>query len=145
MQHTKSDQRAIIDGQQELLQEDEYHIDRILKKHTKKGKCFYEVAWKNHEKRTLEPRENLPRILVEIFERYGDSTLPTIIEEKCEINGVKYIDVTVNNEVFTLPASSLGVCENAYFVKPLVGSTTCNTDKTKSRFYARTGGILVIV
>ena len=143
-EHLHPDHRLIQDNEQELLHENEFHVEKIISKRSKKGKSLYEVAWKNHEEHTWEPRENLPRILVEIFERFGDSTLPTTIEENCEINGVKYIDVRVKEEVLILPASSLSVCESAYFVKPFKASTTCNTDKTKSRFYARTGGILVM-
>ena len=132
-------------GVQEL-KDGEYHIDKILKKVTRKKRHLYEVAWKGYEQHTLEPRENIPRILVELFERYGDSTLPTVIQEKCIVDGVKYINVYVNGDVITLPHSSLVLDPNAYFVKPIKDeeNISCDTIKTKSRFYQRTGGILVM-
>ena len=67
-------------------------------------------------------------------------------EDRCVVNGIPYINVRTNNEMFTLPQSSIGVDPNAYFIKPIEDdeNTCSNTIKTKSRFYARAGGILVM-
>ena len=50
------------------------------------------------------------------------------------------------NDTFTLPHSSLVVDPNAYLTLPIEDeeNPSCNTIKTKSRFYARTGGVLVM-
>ena len=91
----------------------------------------------------MEPRENIPRILVELFERYGDSNMSTEIKDYLEIQGIKYVNVFVKGDVFSLPSCSLQVSENAYFLRTC-DEKSCNTEKTKSRFYHRTGGVLVM-
>ena len=91
----------------------------------------------------MEPRENIPRIMVELFERYGSSEAQIEILETKTVNGIDYITVSCREETFTLTACSLQVSENAYFMKN-IDEHSCNTEKTKSRFYHRTGGILVM-
>ena len=133
------------DNSQVLLNDEEYHIDNILRKslHKKAGKWLYEVVWKNFPETTMEPKENLPRILVELFERYGNCTISTEIEQYFETGGIKYVNINVNGDTLCLPACSLEICESAYFIKT-PDFDLCNTEKTKSRFYQRTGGILVM-
>ena len=146
-EHANTEVRKNVDGVQELKSDDEHHIERIIKKVRKKTKTFYEVAWVGSDTRTQEPREHIPRILVELFDRYGDSNLPVTTQDRCVINNTKYINVHVNEkDMFTLPSSSMVLDPNAYLVKPIEDeeNTSCNTIKTKNRFYARTGGILVM-
>ena len=144
-EHSKIKPRIVSeDNKQELIEEDEFHIEHIVKKQIrKKGKCLYEVAWKGFAEHTMEPRENIPRIMVELFERYGSSEAQIEILETKTVNGIEYITVSCREETFTLPACSLQVSENAYFMKN-IDEHSCNTEKTKSRFYHRTGGILVM-
>ena len=63
--------RRVENGQQEL-KDGEYHIEKIERKVTIYKRHLYQVKWKEYEERTLEPRENIPRILVELFERYSN-------------------------------------------------------------------------
>ena len=120
-----------------------WHVEKILRKTSRKGRSFYEVAWKNSTDITMEPKENIPRLLIELFERYGDSTIPTEIIEEFELHSTKYIKISVQGDIICLPACSLQVAEQAYLIKP-ADTDSCNTVKTKSRFYQRTGGILVM-
>ena len=52
----------IIDNKQELFHDDEYHIEKILRRVMKKGYFHYELKWENFEQHTMEPRGNIPRI-----------------------------------------------------------------------------------
>ena len=119
--HSDSITRDVKEEKQVLLSENEFHIEKIVKKvRSKKGKWLYEVSWIGFDKHTMEPRENIPRILVELFERFGDSNVSTKIVDHLEIQGIKYIKVACKDE------------------------NSGNTEKTKSRFYQRTGGVLVM-
>ena len=128
------------------MNDDEYHIEKIINKSLdrKNNKWMYEVSWKGFDEKKMEPKENIPRILVELFDRFGDSTIKTEIHNYFEKFGIKYVNIEVSSKgIMTLPACSLEVDEDAYFL-PTHGINNCNTEKIKSRFYHRTGGILVM-
>ena len=59
------------------------------------------------------------------------------------MHGITYVNITVKDDTICLPAASLQISENAYLIKT-PGLLSCNTEKTKSRFYHRTGGVLVM-
>ena len=140
-----SKERSVNNDEQELISVDECHIEKIVKKSMIKSKACYEVKWVGYDDHdnTMEPRENIPRILVELYERYGDSTIKSDIVNNFEVDGIKFVNVKVQNDMLSLPAESLQISENAYLVRT-PGLTSCKTDKTKSRFYHRTGGVLVM-
>ena len=121
-------------------------VEKIVKKihHRTKKQWLYEVQWKGYDETSLEPKENIPRIIVELYEIYGDSSVPTTIDSYFEKSGIKYVNVKVNDddELLQLPACSLEAGEQAYYLPS--ANDTCNTEKTKSRFYHRTGGVLVM-
>ena len=107
---------------------------------------MYDVKWKGFEETTFEPRENVPRVLVELFETHGDSSLATTIKNNFEKSGIHYVTLSVEDHGdMILPSSSLQIDENAYFI-PILNTIEedCNTIKTKSGFYHRTGGILAM-
>ena len=81
----------------------------------------------------MEPKEHLPRILVEMFEIYGDSTIATNVESYFESNGIKYINIKVQDDVLQLPSCSLEVCEEAYLL-PAPKGAACNTEKQRIDF-----------
>lgn len=135
------------DNKQDLLHEDEYHVEKIIRKLWKKNKdeWMYEVKWKGYQDTTLEPKENLPRVLVELFEIYGDSSISTDIDGYFEKGGIKYVKIKVQqSDLLQLPACAMEVNEDAYFLPS--SEHACNTEKTKisKRFHHRTGGILVM-
>ena len=139
--HSYKDSRSLDDDNvQELLNENEYHIEKIVQKSFDKklSKWFYKVLWKGYAEMTMEPKENIPRILVELFERYGDSTANIEIINYFESNGIKYVIIKVNDETLCLPACALEVSEEAYLIHT-PDTDSCNTEKTKSRFYQRIG------
>ena len=140
--HTSFEPRPLKEGTQVIIEEEECHVEKILKKVLRKGRSFYEISWKNSSITTLEPKENVPRVLIELFERFGDSSISTEIVKEFELHGTKYVNLSVNDEIICLPACSMEVNDQAYLIKPFEES--CNTVKTKSRFYQRTGGILVM-
>ena len=67
--HAKGEEMREIENGQQKLKEGEYHIERIKRKVKKNERHLYQVKWQEYEERTLEPRENIPHILVELFER----------------------------------------------------------------------------
>ena len=129
----------------QVLNHGEYHIERILKTIMIKKRRHYVIKWVGWDETTNEPKENLPRVLTELFDLYGDSTIPTIIKTYFESKaGIKYVVLNVENrDDLILPACSLQVDEDAYFL-PSPSEDDCNTEKTKSRFYHRTGGVLAM-
>lgn len=131
--HSFKTERSIDDdNKQILLNKNEFHIEKIVHKrlNTQTKQWAYEVSWKGYSESTMEPKENIPRVLVEIFERYGDSTLPFRIDKYTEINGINCALIKVKDETLCIPACSLEVNEEAYLIEtPLPDS--CNTEKTK--------------
>ena len=94
---------------------------------------------------TIEPKENIPRVLTELYDTYGDSTIPTSVKRYFEHGSAKYVVLAVENHGdLVLPSCSLEIDENAYFIPLPKKKNSCNTEKTKSRFYHRTGGILAM-
>ena len=142
---SKSYQPRTIDeeNKQQIVTEEEFHVEKIVSKSLKKKKWLYEVCWKGYNETTYESKENIPRILVELFEMYGDSTLNTEIESYFQKGSIKYVNIKVDMDTITLPACSLEVNQEAYYL-PTPNDADCNTQKTKSRFYHRTGGILAL-
>ena len=141
-EHAHKLNHAVIDGEQQL-NENEYHVERILRKMFLNKQWKYEVKWQNSDELTMEPKENIPRILIELFEIYGDSTTPTEIERYFEKGGVKYVVLKIQDEILQLPASAMEVDEQAYYT-PSPDHVSCDTNKTKKRFHHRTGGVLVM-
>ena len=143
-------QHTINHNNEQNLLEGEFHIENILHKSFVKQKkqWLYEVKWQGYEDTTLEPKENIPRILVELYEIYGSAKMENEVLKYFESAGKKYvhIKVKINNEEqedLILPASAMEVDEQAYLI-PSPAHVECNTEKTKKRFYHRTGGILVM-
>ena len=140
--HAEKPLRELKMGAQELKDE-EYHVERILSKKYVKKQWLFEVKWKGFDETTFEPKENLPRVLVEFFEIYGNSAVPSEINSYFEKGGIKYVNIKVQNEILKLPACALEVNEKAYYI-PSPDHVSCDTNKSKKRFYHRTGGILVM-
>ncbi len=139
------DVRDTVDNVQILKNEKEFHIEKILKTFTRYKRRHYEVKWLNYDETSIEPKENIPRVLTELFDLYGDSSIPTTIKDRFEESGVKYVVLEVENQDdLILPACSLQLDENAYYIPSPKLQNKCNTEKTKSRFYHRTGGILAM-
>merc|ERR1712064_82155 len=60
------------DPEEELQsEEEEYEVEKVIKKRTRKGKNEYFVKWKNYDETTWEPLENLENAknLIENFEK----------------------------------------------------------------------------
>ena len=121
------------------------HQDKIIKKsfNTQNKEWAYEVSWRGFTVTTMEPKENIPRVLVELFERYGDSTIPIEIVKYSEMNGINCVLIKANDDILCLPACGLELNEDAYLIETPIPDS-CNTEKTKCRFYNRSGGILVM-
>ena len=142
--HSKQESHTIDEENRQSLSENEFHIERIKRKCKQKGEWVYEVAWQGYEEGTFEPKENIPRVLVELFERYGDITIQTEVDSYFKKNGIKYVELKVDGkDSLVLPACSMEVNEEAYYL-PSPVDEKCNTEKTKTRFYHRTGGVLVM-
>ena len=106
--------RKVVGEQQVLTNKDEFHISEVLRRVTKKNKRLYEVKWKGYEDTTLEPRENIPRVLIELFEKHGDSSITTTIKNHFDKSGTQYVTLGVEgHEDMILPACSLQIDENA--------------------------------
>ena len=145
--HSYKATHSVDEENKQILAENEFHVEKITDKTFVQGKkeWLYKVKWKGFDKTTLEPKENLPRVLVELFEIYGDSTIPTDVVHHFEKGGIKYVHLKVQQDQdgIILPACAMEVDENAYIL-PNPDNVTCDTQKTKSRFHHRTGGILVM-
>ena len=141
--HAEKPMREVIHGEQQLQDGDEYHVEKILCKKIVKKEWLYEVKWKGFDETTWEPKANIPRILVEFFEIYGNSAISSEINGYFEKGGTKYVSISVEGEILQLPAISLEVNERAYYT-PSPDHVSCNTNKSKNRFHHRTGGILVM-
>ena len=113
--HAEKPLREMNMGAQELKDE-EYHVERILSKRFIKKQWLFEVKWKGFDETTLEPKENIPRVLVELFEIYGDSAVPSEIKGYFEKGGIKFVNIKVENEILKLPACALEVNEKAYTI-----------------------------
>ena len=101
--------REVIDEAQVLNDGSEYHIEKIVKSLTKNKRLHYEVKWIGFTETTVEPTENIPRVLTELLDSYGDSSIPTTIKMYFESkSGIKYVVLGVeNHEDLILPACSL--------------------------------------
>ena len=80
--HQEESGRRICEGVQETRDVNEYHVECIVgKEYIKKHRQWrYRVKWVGYEELTLEPRSHLPRILVEVFNRYGRSNVSSKME-----------------------------------------------------------------
>lgn len=137
------DIRGIINDAQVLNDGNEFHIEKIVKSVKIKKRRCYEVSWVGYNEITVEPRENIPRVLTELYDLYGNSSIPTTIKKHFEQSGIKYVSLGVENQDdLVLPACSMEINENAYYIPLPKTKDSCDTEKTKSRFYHRTGGIL---
>jgi len=56
----------------------EYEIDRIIGHRKQNGKEYFYIHWKGYpaEDDTWEPKENLSKVALEIWERQGQETKP---------------------------------------------------------------------
>ena len=82
--------RKVVGEQQVLTNKDEFHRSEVLRRVTKKKK-LYEMKWKGYEETTLEPCENIPRVLIELFEKHGDSSITTTIKNHFDKSGIQYV------------------------------------------------------
>ena len=113
--------RKVVGEQQVLTNKDEFHISEVLRRVTKKNKRLYEVKWKGYEDTTLEPRENIPRVLIELFEKHGDSSITTTIKNHFDKSGIQYVTLGVEgHDDMILPACSLQIDENAFLIPCLL-------------------------
>ena len=69
----------------------------------------------------MERVENISRVMIEIYEKDGDSTIPTTINNPFKNSGVHYVTLSVENHAdMILPKCSLQIDENDYFI-PIPG------------------------
>ena len=47
-----------------------------------KKRRHYVIKWVGWDGKTNGPKENIPRVLTELFDLYGDSTIPTFVTLK---------------------------------------------------------------
>lgn len=135
----------IVDDHQTISQPDQFYISKIIEEINFNGKKLYKVQWENYSETTNEPKENIPRVLVELFDLYGDSSVPTDIDCIFEYGNFEYVKILINNtDTLILPKVSLEVNVEAYHIPDYVSNDDCQTLKKKKRFYSRTGGILVM-
>ena len=66
--------------------DEEYEVEKVLKKRTRKGKKEYFVKWKNYDETTWEPMENLQNALnlIEKFDNDLDKEIPEQPEYEVE-------------------------------------------------------------
>ena len=104
-------ERDIVDDAQVLLTNtNEFHIERIVKSVKVNKRRAYEVSWVGYNENTIEPKENISRVLTELFDIYGNSSIPTTIKKEIEHAGIKYVLLGVENEQdLLLPASSMEI------------------------------------
>ena len=74
----------IINGKQSLQEKDAYHVEEIrARKFNKFTRSFdYKVKWLNYDDETWEPFTNMPRVLIEIFNRFGSIKSDVFIVNK---------------------------------------------------------------
>jgi len=74
------------DLDKEMPEHEEYEVEKVLKKRTRKGKKEYFVKWKNYDETTWEPMENLQNAinLIEIFDNDLDKEMPEQPEYEVE-------------------------------------------------------------
>ena len=91
----------------EVMEEEEYEVEKILDKRLMKGKMEYLVKWIGWEEGTWEPAQNLDgsQNLIDIF-------------EKAELEGATKADSPDSD--FSVNEDDMGMCDicNAIFVKP---------------------------
>ena len=77
-----------------------------------------EMGWiRTNNETTVEPKENIPRVLTELFDTYGDSTIPTSVKKYFEQSHVKYVMLEVKDRKDMIqPACTPQIDENAYFI-----------------------------
>ena len=74
------------DLDKEIPEHEEYEVEKVLKKRTRKGKKEYFVKWKNYDETTWEPMENLQNAinLIEKFDNDQDKEIPEQAEYEVE-------------------------------------------------------------
>ena len=91
----------------EVMEEEEYEVEKILDKRLMKGKMEYLVKWIGWEEGTWEPAQNLDgsQNLIDLF-------------EKDELENAKKVDSPESD--FSVNEDDMGMCDicNAIFVKP---------------------------
>ncbi len=141
-----------IDGNnnQELVENDgEFHVEAIIGKRydPKTKQTEFKVKWVGYseEESTFEPRKNIPRVLVELYSRYGRTDLTCeVINKGFTKSGHAYVELFVeNSDYIILPAEAMEVNEEAYHRRINASDLKCNTLKDQKRFHTRTGGVLV--
>ena len=75
--HRAEDVREIIDDAQVINDVNEFQIERIVRSVKVNKRRCYEVSWVGFNENTIEPKKNIPRVLTELFDIYGNSSIPT--------------------------------------------------------------------
>ena len=126
-----------------------FYVEEILESRFNKKlkKKEYLIKWKTYDDETWEPKENIPRVLIEQYTLYKTIQKEKFIVERALINRIKAVAVMFHDEhVIWLPECALNVNPEAYKIhidNKYYREISCNTKKDKVRFHTRTAGILV--
>ena len=136
-------------NEEDLETSDSFHVENIVgKRYVKKEKYYqYHVKWLGYDECTWESHKNIPRILIEQYNRKGTIHSETYIVDERKYKGIDIILVMFEDETsIWLPKCALSVNPEAYDIDIELdeeGLESCNTKKDKVRFHKRTAGILV--
>ena len=105
------------------------------------------MKWLGYDECTWESFQNIPRILVEQFNRKGTICCKIYIINEISHRGIDVILVMFEDESsLWLPKMALSVNPETYNLNIELddeGLESCNTKKDRVRFHTRTAGILV--
>ena len=127
----------------EKVEEDVFTIEAIQKKKvTKKGSMFL-VKWLGYDKTTWEPMKNIPRFIIDFFEKNGSALIPRPrIKSTKKVGNGKYFLLTWEQS----SEPDTYVPESDFVISPAEEETlaSCNTRKHHgARFCNTSAGIFV--
>ena len=145
-----------------------YTIETILEFKKVSNRHMYLIKWIGYDKPTWEPRENIPRSLIEKFNKFGVLKVETYISSSATLNGSQYVNIlwkpledkdNFNSQSMWLPEIALNVNSQSFKVNiskrnleklesssadmEYVKEQTCNTRKDRIKFYSRSAGVLL--
>lgn len=139
-----------------------YLVESIIGEKIVRGKKYYHVKWLDYDDTTYEPKENIPRSIIERYKKFGSLSVDTYMMKRTEYRGMSFVNLywkCTNGESLNtwLPESAMSINCSAYDIHiserdigklhasciNVDDATKCNTRKDKFRFYKRSAGIIL--
>ena len=127
----------------EKVEEDVFTIESIQKKKVTKKDTLFLVKWLGYEKTTWEPSKNIPKFIIDYFEKNGKAQIPRPrIKSTKSVGNGKYYLLTWENT----SEPDTYVPESDFILQPVEEEqqASCNTKKSHGTRFCKTKGPFLV-